>query len=47
MINPDTQRFMAGRMGANVRLHSVDHTPMWSAPHVVVDAIIDAVRETL
>src|SRR5271170_2857570 len=28
MINPETQRFMARRMGANVRSYNVDHTPM-------------------
>ena len=26
MINPETQRFMAGRMGATIRSHDVDHT---------------------
>jgi pimeloyl-ACP methyl ester carboxylesterase len=45
MINPDTQRFMAGRMGAQVRSHAVDHTPSITAPDVVVDVIWDAARE--
>lgn len=47
MINPDTQRFMAGRMGADVRSHPVDHTPSITAPEVVVDVILDAARRTL
>ncbi len=47
MINPETQRFMAARMGANLRPHSVDHTPMWSAPHIVVDVIFNAAVEEL
>jgi len=44
MINPETQRFMAGRMGATIRSHSVDHTPMHTAPELVVDVILEAVR---
>jgi pimeloyl-ACP methyl ester carboxylesterase len=44
MINPETQRFMAGRMGATIRSHNVDHTPMHTAPELVVDAILEAVR---
>jgi pimeloyl-ACP methyl ester carboxylesterase len=47
MINPETQRFMAGRMRATLRPHSVDHSPMWSAPHIVIDVIIDAAGEAL
>jgi pimeloyl-ACP methyl ester carboxylesterase len=47
MINPTTQRFMAERMGAKVRSHSVDHTPMYSEPSIVVDVISEAVREAL
>jgi hypothetical protein len=27
-IAPENQRFMADRMGATVRAHSVDHTPL-------------------
>src|SRR5215813_2074192 len=30
MINPKTQRFMAARMGAKVRAHPVDHSPMYA-----------------
>jgi pimeloyl-ACP methyl ester carboxylesterase len=44
MINPDTQRFMAERMKAKVRSHQVDHTPIVTAPGVVVDIIRDAMR---
>jgi pimeloyl-ACP methyl ester carboxylesterase len=44
MINPETQRFMAGRMGANVRSYKVDHTPMHTAPQLVVDVIMEAAR---
>jgi pimeloyl-ACP methyl ester carboxylesterase len=47
MINPKTQHFMADRMGATVRPHPVDHTPMYSAPAVVVDVILEAARKTL
>ena len=47
MIHPDTQRFMAARMGAKIRSHQVDHTPMLTAPHLVVDVILEAARQTL
>ena len=47
MINPKTQHFMADRMGATVRPHPVDHTPMYSAPALVIDVILEAARETL
>jgi pimeloyl-ACP methyl ester carboxylesterase len=47
MINPKTQQFMAERMGAKVRVHQVDHTPMLTAPELVVDIIREAARETL
>jgi pimeloyl-ACP methyl ester carboxylesterase len=47
MINPKTQRFMAERMKAKVRVHPVDHTPLLTAPEVVVDLITEAARETL
>jgi pimeloyl-ACP methyl ester carboxylesterase len=46
MINPKTQHFMAGRMGATIRSHPVDHTPLVTAPKVVVDVIMEAVRTT-
>jgi pimeloyl-ACP methyl ester carboxylesterase len=47
MINPKTQRFMANRMGAKIRAHPVDHTPMYSEPDFVIDVILEAARETL
>ena len=47
MISPKTQRFMAERMGATVRSHPVDHTPMYSEPTVVGDVILEAARKTL
>jgi pimeloyl-ACP methyl ester carboxylesterase len=44
MIKPETQRFMATRMDATIRSHSVDHTPMYTAPELVVDVILQAAR---
>ena len=46
MINPETQYFMAGRMGAKIRSHAVDHTPLVTAPQQVVDIILEAVAAT-
>jgi len=43
MINPATQRFMAERMGAHIRSEKVDHTPLATAPGLVVEVILDAV----
>jgi hypothetical protein len=43
MIVEETQRFMADRMRAHVRAHAVDHTPMVTAPSVVVDIIREAI----
>jgi len=47
MIVPDTQRFMAERMKARVRSHGVDHTPIVTAPSVVVDIILDGARDAM
>ncbi len=47
MIAPETQRYMAERMGAQIRTHNVDHSPMYTAPDVVVGVILEAARETL
>ncbi len=47
MINPKTQHFMADRMGARIRSKSVDHSPMITAPDLVIDLIMEAARETL
>ena len=44
MIMSDTQRFMAERMKAKVQSHPVDHTPIVTAPGVIVDIIRDAMR---
>lgn len=43
MINPETQHFLAERIGAKIRSHAVDHTPLVTAPERVVDVILDAV----
>jgi pimeloyl-ACP methyl ester carboxylesterase len=45
MIAPETQAFMADRMKARVRSHPVDHTPIVTAPAVVVDLILEAVHD--
>jgi pimeloyl-ACP methyl ester carboxylesterase len=47
MIAPETQRYMAERMGAKIRTRRVDHSPMHTAPEVVVGVILEAARETL
>jgi pimeloyl-ACP methyl ester carboxylesterase len=47
MINPKTQHFMADRMHAKVHAHYVDHSPMYTEPHLVIDVILEAARETL
>ena len=43
MIVHETQRFMAERMQARVHSHAVDHTPLVTAPAVVVDIIREAI----
>ena len=47
MISPKSQHFMADRMGAKIHSHPVDHSPMISAPQVVVNVIMEAAHETL
>ena len=47
MILPENQRFMAERMGATIHSHRVDHTPMYTAPNLVVDLVLEAARETI
>jgi pimeloyl-ACP methyl ester carboxylesterase len=42
MILAETQLFMSKRMKARVRSHPVDHTPLVTAPSVVVDLIREA-----
>jgi pimeloyl-ACP methyl ester carboxylesterase len=44
MIVHETQRFMAGRMKAEIRAHSVDHTPIVTAPGLVTEIILEAAR---
>ena len=44
MIAPENQRFMAARMKARVRSQQVDHTPIVTAPGVVVEIIRDALQ---
>jgi pimeloyl-ACP methyl ester carboxylesterase len=45
MIVRETQRFMADRMQARVYSHPVDHTPIVTAPSVVVDLILEAIHD--
>jgi len=47
MINPKTQRFMAERMGAITRSESVDHSPMYTRPDLVIDVILEAAHRSL
>jgi pimeloyl-ACP methyl ester carboxylesterase len=44
MIAAETQSFMAGRMEARLRRHDVDHTPMVTAPSVVLDVLREAIE---
>lgn len=46
MIPAKTQRFQAARMVATVRAHAVDHSPMLTAPAIVVDVLLEAIRTT-
>jgi pimeloyl-ACP methyl ester carboxylesterase len=43
MIVQDNQRFMAARMHAEVRAHPVDHTPIVTAPGVVLSIMLEAI----
>ena len=47
MILSENQRFMAERMKARMRSHPVDHTPIVTAPCVVVDIIREAASEVV
>jgi len=47
MISPKTQHFMADRMGAHAQSHRVDHSPMYTAPNLVVRIILEAAAQTL
>jgi len=44
MIVPETQRYLAQRMQAKIKVHAVDHTPSVTAPTAVADIIRDAIR---
>ncbi|WP_395678586.1 alpha/beta fold hydrolase [Inquilinus sp.] len=44
MIVAEIQRFMATRMGAQIRTAPVDHSPMVTAPEIVLAIIADAAR---
>jgi len=44
MILVETQRFMARRMNAKIRPNKVDHSPMYSAPKLVMDVVLEAAR---
>jgi pimeloyl-ACP methyl ester carboxylesterase len=46
MINPATQSFLAQRMGAQIRSEQVDHTPLVTAPELVVEMILQAVTSS-
>jgi hypothetical protein len=45
MIPAETQRFMAERMKARVWTAPPDHMPMLTTPPVVVEIVLEAVRE--
>jgi len=45
MVAHETQRFMAERMRAKVRSQAVDHAPIVTAPHVVLDILREALAE--
>jgi pimeloyl-ACP methyl ester carboxylesterase len=47
MIVQENQRFMAERMKARLRPHPVDHTPLVTAPSLVLDIIREAIDQTL
>ncbi len=47
MIPAKTPHFQAARMGATVRAHPVDHSPMLTAPNVVMDVLLEAIRNTI
>ena len=46
MINPATELFMARRMDARIRSEKVDHTPLVTAPELVISVILEAVAST-
>lgn len=44
MISPATQHFLAKRMSARIRSEQTDHAPLVSAPGLVTEMILEAVR---
>lgn len=44
LVTPANQHLMAGRMGARIAAHPVDHAPMVSHPDLVAQLILEAVR---
>jgi pimeloyl-ACP methyl ester carboxylesterase len=47
MIPVRTQHFEARRMGATIRAQAVDHSPMLTAPRIVIEVILEAARATV
>jgi pimeloyl-ACP methyl ester carboxylesterase len=47
MFSPKTQRFVAERMGAQVRSYDVDHAPQISSPATVVEFVLEAASALL
>jgi pimeloyl-ACP methyl ester carboxylesterase len=47
MIVADNQRFMAARMGAAIASYPVDHTPLITAPDLVVGVILAAAQSDI
>jgi pimeloyl-ACP methyl ester carboxylesterase len=47
MISPKMQRFMAERAGATIHSYPVDHTPLLTAPQLVVNMVQEAIHATL
>jgi pimeloyl-ACP methyl ester carboxylesterase len=43
MFSPATQLLLAQRMGARIRSEKIDHTPLVTAPELVVETILQAV----
>ena len=46
MINATIQLFMAERMDARIRSEKVDHTPLATAPELVIEMILEAVASS-
>lgn len=47
MFSPKTQRFVAERMGAEIRAYKVDHAPQTSSPAIAVEFILEAANALL